>query len=241
MRAFRTEWKFLLHHATKAQLLARWQRYLVPAPFTDEHCRSLVLSQYYDSPTLSFVREKHDGIGLRNKVRLRVYGPRFKEGVTAIAEIKHRLHDRIRKYRVQIDDFTPRHLDPATWEFDNPVMTSAFHTLLERYRLRRSAQVYYQREAYEGLIERDLRITFDTHLLGLYPYEELMQSLLHDPDRLLMADTLAILEVKATRGVPPWVHEGVVTHSLKQQTIPKYITAAETLGLDELHPGGAFV
>jgi len=33
--------------------------------------------------------------------------------------------------------------------------------------------------------------------------------------------------------IPGWVQEGVVVGELKQQTIPKYVTAGEVLGLDE--------
>jgi hypothetical protein len=56
-----------------------------------------------------------------------------------------------------------------------------------------------------------------------------------------MADTLAILEVKATRGIPPWVHEGVMAAELQQKTIPKYVTAVEVLGLVKLTAGGVYV
>ena len=113
-------------------------------------------------------------------------------------------------------------------------------TLLERHRLRASAQTYYQREAYEGLVEKDVRITFDTMLLGLYPHERLSPTILHDQGRRLMADTLAILEVKSTKGFPPWVYDGVVAAELQQKTIPKYITAVEVLGLPEINAGGIY-
>jgi hypothetical protein len=55
-----------------------------------------------------------------------------------------------------------------------------------------------------------------------------------------MPDTLAILEVKATRGIPGWVHEGIVAAELQQQTIPKYVTAVRTLGLVQLSEAGVY-
>jgi hypothetical protein len=240
IKPFRKELKFLVHHSVKRPLLERWKRYLVRAPFTNEHCVTPILSQYYDSPDLTFYHEKLDGLATRNKVRLRVYNQRFVEGDTAFLEIKHRAYDLVRKWRYKIPHFHPGWLDCSTWEFDDKGMESAFLALRERHRLRPSAQVYYQREAYEGAVEPDVRVTFDTALVGLHPGELLTRDLLFSRARSLMPDTLSILEVKSTRGLPRWLHEGVEAAELQQQTIPKYITAVEVLGLVELNASGVY-
>ncbi len=240
LRPLRQELKYVVHHDVKDLLMARWQRYLVPAPFTDTHARTPILSQYYDSPTLSFYEEKLDGIEVRNKVRLRVYGHDYRAGQTAFLEIKHRQGDKVRKYRQLVRDFGPEQLDPANWQFDDPTMRTAFLTLRERYRLRPSAQVYYQREAWEGAVEAGGRGTWDTCLLALHPGEPLTRERLFDPSRRMMADTLAVLEVKATAGLPWWVHDGVVAAELRQQTVPKYVTAVEVLGMDQTAASGIY-
>jgi hypothetical protein len=241
MRPFRQELKFLIHHSVRRILLERWRRYLVRAPFTNRHAVNPVLSQYYDSPHLIFYHEKLAGIRLRNKVRLRTYGREFQRGRTTILEIKYRRDDLVRKLRHPIPDFDESQLDPTRWRFENPVVRSAFLGLLERYRLRPSAQVYYQREAYQGLVEGDVRITFDTCLVGLHPGERLTRELLFDPSRRLLPDTLAILEVKTTSGIPGWVHDGVLAGELQQQTLPKYVTAVEVLELTDLSSAGVYV
>jgi len=238
LRPFRSEWKYVVHHSVKRLLMARWQHFLVRAQFTNEHAQTPILSQYYDSPTLTFYHEKHAGIAFRNKVRLRVYGKGYEAGMTAFLEIKHRAFNQVRKYRELIPDFGPHHLDPATWRFKEPAMTSAFMTLVERNRLRPSAQVYYQREAWEGAVEPDVRITWDSCLVGLHPGERLDRDLLFDPSRRMMAETLSILEIKSTVGMPPWVHAGIVAAELRQQTVPKYITAVEVLRLPDLYASG---
>ena len=240
LRPFRQELKFLVHHSLKRQLMARWERYLLPAPFTNKHAVTPILSQYYDSPDLTFYREKLDGISLRNKVRLRVYGLDYQAGMTAFLEIKHRQGDLVRKYREQIEDFGPHHLDPTTWAPRAKVMESALLTLLERHRLAATAQVYYQREAWEGAVEPDVRVTWDTMLTALHPHEKLTRDLIDNPHRQMMAETLSVLEVKATKGIPPWVNDGVLAAELRQQTIPKYITAVERLGLPDLYTPGIY-
>ncbi len=239
-RPYRSEWKFLLHHSVKRVLLERWRRYLVRAPFTDEHAVTPILSQYYDSPNLDFFHDKIEGVGIRDKLRLRTYAHAFGSGAATFLEIKQRASDLVRKHRVRIREFTPEWLDPAHWTFEDPEMEAAFQSLYERYRLRPSAQTYYQREAYEAAVESDLRVTFDSVLRGLHPGERLTRELLYDRSRSLMPDTLVILEVKATAGIPGWVHDGVVAAELQRQTIPKYVTAVEVLGLPELTPAGVY-
>ncbi len=240
IRPFRQELKFVIHHSVKTNLIQRWSRYLTKAPFTNRYAVSPVLSQYYDSPTLQFYQEKLDGIPVRNKIRLRTYGYTYRAGATAFLEIKQRVNQSIRKIRQRIPGFHEGHLDPATWAFDDRAHRDAFQVLMERYRLKRSAQVFYLREAYQGLVESDVRITFDTSLLGLYPGERFTPELMRDRSRCLMPDTLVILEAKSTRGFPGWVQEGVLAAELQQKTVPKYITAVEVLGLPELTASGDY-
>ena len=236
----RLELKFVIHHSVRRMLLERWSPHLVRAAFTDSEARTHALSQYYDSPTLSCAREKQDGIPHRNKVRLRTYATDFDSGKAAFLEVKHRRFVGVHKYRQRIAEMSSALLCPSRWTFDEPDIEARFHSLLETYHLRASAQTYYQREAYEGAVETDVRITFDTVLLALHPRERLTAKLLHDPGRRLMADTLVILEVKATKGIPPWVYEGVKAAELQRKTIPKYVTAVEALGLVELSVGGVY-
>jgi hypothetical protein len=240
LRPLRAELKFVVHHSVKDALMARWSPFLMRAPFTDREARTPILSQYYDSPDLAFYREKLDGIEVRNKVRLRVYGMNYDAGQTTFLEIKHRQGDKVRKYRQLLRDFAPADLDPRRWRFDDAGMRAAFMTLLERYRLRPSAQVYYQREAYEGVADADVRVTWDSVLLAMHPGERLDRALLYDPARRMMADTLFVLEVKATGALPAWFHDGVVAAELRHQTVPKYITAVEVLGLHDNVASGIY-
>ena len=240
MRPFRQELKYLVHHGVAERLQQRWARYLVRAPFTDEYAVSPILSQYYDSPDLLFYQEKLAGVADRNKVRLRTYGYTRTPGVAGFIEIKQRVFDRIRKVRQPIHNFRAGHLDPANWEFDDRTFRDAFLRLLERHRLRPSAQVFYLREAYQGAVEEDVRITWDRNLMGLYPGEKINRASLDDHSRYLMPETLVVLELKATHGFPRWAHEGILAAELRQRTIPKYITAVEVLKMHEFADMGVY-
>ena len=237
----RQELKFVIHHSVRQMLLERWSPHLVKAAFTDSCARSHVLSQYYDSPTLSFSTEKQDGIPFRNKVRLRTYATDFDSGEAAFLEIKHRRFVRVQKHRQRITNVTSAHLHPSRWTFDDPETGAKFRRLLETYHLRASAQTYYQREAYEAPEGGGLRVTLDSNLVGLHPGEQLTSKLLMDRRRSLMSDTLFILEIKSNNVLPRWVHDGIVACELEQKTIPKYVTAVEVLKLGELTGSGVYL
>jgi len=237
----RQELKFVIHHSVRRMLLERWSPHLVRAAFTDSEARTHVLSQYYDSPTLSFSREKRDGIPYRNKVRLRTYATDFDSGKAAFLEIKHRRFVSVHKYRQRIAEMSSALLCPSRWTFDEPDIGARFHSLLETYHLRASAQTYYQREAYAAPEIDGLRVTLDSNLVGLHPGERLTSELLMDRRRSLMPDTLFILEIKSNTVLPRWVHDGIIACELEQKTIPKYVTAVDVLKLEELTGSGVYL
>ena len=237
----RQELKFVIHSSVRQMLLERWSLHLVRAAFTDSHARMPVLSQYYDSPTLSFCTEKRDGVPIRNKVRLRTYATDFDSGKAAFLELKHRHFVGVRKYRQRIAHMSSAHLCPSRWTFDEPEVRARFSYLVETYHLRASAQTYFQREAYQASQGGGLRVTLDSNLVGLHPGERLTSRLLMDRRRSLMADTLFILEIKSNAVLPRWVHDGIVAFELEQKTIPKYVTAVNVLELGELTGSGVYL
>ena len=237
----RQELKFVIHYSVRQTLLERWSPHLVRAAFTDRHARTPILSQYYDSPTLSFCTEKQDGLPTRNKVRLRTYATDFDSGKAAFLEIKHRHFNGVRKYRQRITDMSSAHLCPSRWTFDDPEVRARFSCLIETYHLRASAQTYYQREAYEASHGGGLRVTLDSNLVALHPGERLTSRLLRERRRSLMSETLFILEIKSNAVLPRWVHDGIVACELEQKTIPKYVTAVNVLGLGELTGSGVYL
>ena len=235
-RPFRAELKYVITHDQRCRLLELWSRHLVKDAHSDEDARTPILSQYYDTPDLTFVREKVDGIDFRNKVRLRTYGYRFSSEGTVVLEIKQRLGDQVRKIREFLPDFQDDQLDPSNWRFQDPGNRAAFGVLMERYRLVPSAQVWYSREAYECVVEPGVRVTFDSGLTALHPGEQLSRSVLSDPRTKVLTENLSILEVKSTAGMPPWVTHGALAVQLEQRAVPKYVMCIAKLGLHAALP-----
>ena len=61
-RPFRSELKFVISYQAREALLQRWRRHLTRDCHTNRDAVTPILSQYYDSPHLTFYEEKVEGI-----------------------------------------------------------------------------------------------------------------------------------------------------------------------------------
>ena len=128
-------------------------------------------------------------------------------------------------------------LEPGNWNFPESKENSVLETLKERYLLRKSAQVWYLREAYYSIIEPDVRVTFDSSVTALYPGEDLTRTAVVEQRGSVMPDSYMILEVKATERIPAWVSKGVMAGELVQKPVPKYVLAMDKLRMSEFITG----
>lgn len=232
MRPPRNEYKYLISIQQKNFLMEYWNTYLQKDSHSMDVGKTPILSLYYDSPGLDFYHEKLDGIKDRNKIRLRVYDYGFKEGSTCFLEIKQRFSDKVRKIRVFEENFRFELFDLKNWVFKKEIEDQYFNTLIETYHPKPTAQVFYIRNAFQALAEEDVRITFDTSLMGLHPDQDMSIDLISDPAYQLMPENYCILEIKNnSNSIPPWVFDGIHEAGLIQRSIPKYITAVEKLGI----------
>ncbi len=233
----RFERKYRLTAKARAFLLAYWRPFVTRAQFTNRDAVYPVLSQYFDSRDLVFRREKYAGVGFRKKIRLRTYGYRLDAGSPCFLEIKWRTNEAVSKTRLPLPSYHPDYLDPARWQDLEGPGADLFASYYETHWLRPSAQTFYLREAYESLLDPGLRVTFDSYLIGLHPGEVLSRSLLYERSRMLIPETVVILEVKGRGQLPRWIRRGVQWCNLQQETVPKYVMAVDALNLVNLSTG----
>ncbi|MCG8460386.1 MAG: polyphosphate polymerase domain-containing protein [Holophagales bacterium] len=120
--AGRIELKYWIGWRQREAILRLWRPYLVPAPYTNEYGIYPIMSLYYDSPSLIFFDEKLEGEKLRNKIRLRGYGYRWRSLSPLFLEIKRKVNERIIKYRKKYDRFHPDLFVPESWDLDGGVV-----------------------------------------------------------------------------------------------------------------------
>lgn len=240
LRPLRNEYKYLISVEQKQFLLEKWRARLCKDPYADSSARTPVLSLYYDGPRLTYYTEKLDGIKYRNKIRLRSYAYGFKEGQLAILEIKQRFAEKVRKLRWSCPEFKKELFDLRAWkalvEDQGPDQKNWLMPLIEKDWPRPVVQVFYMREAYEAIIEKGLRVTFDLGLTALFPKESLSPELLSSPDRVVLSEGMCILELKSFSDLPRWLMQDIKGLGLSQIPIPKYVSCMEKLKIPDLHP-----
>jgi SPX domain protein involved in polyphosphate accumulation len=235
LRAFnRFELKYLADHA----LVARLRSEVTARLESDRHGQGgsyPVWSCYYDTGDLRFYWEKIDGIRFRRKLRIRHYGnPQDLTASTPVwVEIKQRVNRVTQKrrarlaYRDALGVCTGR--EPAEHdESDAPVLEEVLRMTAE-YRLRPTAVVGYQREAFHGRdADGGLRLTIDRRLRGRGENLDLSED---GANRLILRPDLAVVEVKVNERVPLWLTERVASLNMQVVRISKYCQGVEASGL----------
>ncbi|MEM9552923.1 MAG: VTC domain-containing protein [Acidobacteriota bacterium] len=241
--AGRIELKYLIDWRQKVRLLDAYRPFLVPAPFTDEYATYPIMSLYYDSPSLRFFDEKLEGEMLRNKVRLRGYGYRWRALAPVFLEVKRKVDQRILKYRRRFERYDPSLLEPSTWPLDD--LESArdrrdaaqVAALVHQHRLRPAVQILYQRQGFESPLFRSLRIAFDSRIVALHPGQAAEPWVFDHPSYRVLDDTHFVFEVKSDGGLPGWVLDGLRAAQVTQRAISKYCLGIEKLGLADREIG----
>jgi hypothetical protein len=188
-----------------------------------------VRSIYFDTPRLNAYREKIEGVAVRRKLRIRSYNE-LQDGSTAFLEIKRRIDQRLIKDRtaVRFEDL-PTLLNaraaPEPAQFGREPAKSIDCSGRFLFHIIRSSMipvilVTYQREAYKGHLDRELRITFDKHLryLALPALLELFQ----DDELRSLAPRFFIMEIKFDKGLSPWLQTVVKRHNVTRASASKY-------------------
>jgi hypothetical protein len=233
----RLELKYLIDELTVERIREQIKPYCRP----DSHSRRYaadrpgrvgypIHSLYLDSPCLAFHQAKVRGDPDRIKLRVRTYS----QTSPATLEIKRRESEVIDKTRAVIDR---RWVEDAARGFFPPCLAGDLQSRFLRHFARTAAKwgagptlsVYYEREAYESLVDAYARITFDRHIRvrrtsdwELCPGDDDW----HSFDDYWRSDhpTLpVVLEIKCeTSSMPIWAIDVIRRNELYQSSFSKY-------------------
>lgn len=232
----RHECKFVIGEEVAARLLRRVAPFLTPDPYAAKsptHTYTIA-SLYLDDDFQSLYRETLGGLPYRYKLRIRSYSDA--PSTPIFLEVKRR-HDRVvQKLRCPIDR---RHL-PALLggEVDDlpdltPQKRASLQEFLRLTKLRQArpkVTVRYERQAYVGRDDHEVRVTFDRRLAALPMAHAEVR--MHDEHYETLRQAGVVLELKFTDRCPPWMLEAVRACELRRTSFSKYCTSVD--GLHEL-------
>jgi len=220
----RYEMKYLLSES-RAVAVARFIR---PYVHLDHYCKDKpnnsypIVSLYLDSENLRLCRESLEGHKNRFKLRIRSYTdepdyPRF-------VEIKRRANSVIIKGRSQLkhDNIAKllSGLSLSDTAFRNDETLRQFQLYLHSIQAKPVIRTRYQRQAFEGIADKSIRITFDRELC--YNVTPIADIGLNGRGWRHILANYVVLEIKFTGRFPAWLSQMVKCFNLRQQSVSKY-------------------
>lgn len=228
----RHECKFVVSETVADAVL----RHVLPFVAPDEHAAKAgghypIASLYLDDRRQSLYRETIEGQAYRFKLRIRTYDDDAAKPL--FLEVKRR-HDKVvQKMRCPI----PRHLLPAVLANEPVALPGApaqkqaslaeFQRLMQLRHAEPVLVVKYQRSAWVGLDDPEVRVTLDRRLSVLPEREPRVR--INDAGYRTVPTTGVILELKFTDRCPPWMLATMRACDLRRRSFSKYCHSVDAL------------
>lgn len=163
----RYETKYMLDQTDYEELSCRITKYMEPDLFSTDGGYYSICNIYYDTETDALIRKSNDKPVYKEKLRLRAYGtPSL--GDKAFVEIKKKYNGIVNKRRTTMTlaeayDYLNKDVRPCGAGINAQVL-SEIDYFKKHYKIVPKLYLSYDRRAYFGKDDRDLRITFDTNI-----------------------------------------------------------------------------
>jgi hypothetical protein len=179
--------------------------YLADHLIKDEYGTSTVISEFYDTPDFSLIRNSIERPLFKEKLRIRSYGVPTEESKVFV-EIKRKLNGIGYKRRIYVPYADAKKLlSGKVINSDNSQIEKEILEFVKRYNPIPVATIAYERTALYGKDDKNLRVTIDRHIR----YRTNETSLLNgDFGSPVLEDYETILmEIKGQGGIPLWLDE----------------------------------
>ena len=180
---------------------------------------------YYDSPDNLMIRRSLEGPAYKEKLRLRAYGEDTSDKV--FLEIKKKFDGIVYKRRIALHEKEAyAYLNHSKQLENHSQIAQEIDYVKNQYNVRKKMFIGYDRRAYTGIQEEDVRITFDTniryrlHNLSLNEIGE--ETVIQNPNEIL-------LEIKVMDRYPIWLSNALSEMKLYKNSFSKYGIIYEAL------------
>lgn len=227
----RVEKKYLVDEETYIKLMDKLKDHIVP----DQYGKSTICNIYYDTPDRRLIRTSLEKPVYKEKFRVRSYGT-ASSGSTVFVELKKKYKGVVYKRRTsmtleQSDDF----ISNQVFDEKNLQIQKELNYFLNLYENIGPAMfISYDRLAFCGKIDPELRITFDRNIT--YREEEL--SLDHGIwGTQLLNEGERIMEIKIPGAMPLWLSKILNDLKIYPTSFSKYGTAYRRVTDENLKKG----
>ncbi len=218
----RYENKYLMTDAVYQSFIKRLEEYMEPDAFNKENRTYTIANIYYDTPDHHLILNSLQKPSYKEKLRLRAYGvPDMQTEV--YAEIKKKVRGLVNKRR------SPMSLKAAyaflegrpfgLEEKMNHQVMNEIGYMQSRLELAPAMYLAYDRRAYFGIGEHDLRVSFDKNIRYRTHHIRLEKGAY---GTLLLDEDTWLMEVKVSRSIPVWLTRLMAEYRIRPVSFSKY-------------------
>jgi len=219
---YRHELKFNIPYADYVAMRVRLRAVMKPDPHVNGDGRYLIRSIYFDNSDDKALREKTDGIGKREKFRIRYYNDdmsfivlekKIKDGNLCIKYDARITEDQLRQILIGDIDWMRSHESDLVREF---------YAKIRYQRLKPRVLVSYVREPFIYQAG-NVRVTFDSKIRTTLYSQNFLTPEVHDISATDTPEDM-LLEIKFDRFLPDIIRDIVQIRGARQQAFSKYGT-----------------
>jgi SPX domain protein involved in polyphosphate accumulation len=218
----RYEKKYLLDAASYRRVAARIAEYMEPDAYNAQTGGPYeIRNVYYDTDASALIRASLAKPCYKEKLRLRAYGEPGPE-TKVYVEIKKKVGGLVNKRRsamypseaVRFLGFGKTETAPHM----NAQVIGEVGCMLKRHMLKPSVYLAYDREAFFGIGQHDVRLSFDTNIRA----RRHNLTLSADGGEPLLEPGWRVMEIKAARSIPLWLCELLSEYKIYPISFSKY-------------------
>lgn len=214
----RYEMKYLL----SASQYTAFKEGIEPYMSADSHGRSTILSLYMDTPDFQLIRTSMEKPFYKEKIRLRSYGVAKSDG-TVFLELKKKYDSVVYKRREEMTLFElQNYLTHGITPKDTQIMRELHYSIHHYPDLAPRMMLTYEREAYYGHSDPELRITMDQNILWRTEKLSLGSPVSGKP---ILPKGQVLLEIKVATALPLWLVKLLSDLGIQKTSFSKYANA----------------
>lgn len=221
----RHENKYMLDANTFEKLQQRLVGYMELDAYNKQHETYTITNLYYDTPDNHLIRTSLQKPKYKEKLRLRAYGVPDPDAKVYV-EIKKKVAGLVNKRRsaLKLEEayaFLETGVLPTEQPGQNRQVLREIEYILETYDLRPALYLAYDRRAYFGIGQHDLRVSFDTGI-RTRRYDLALEA--GDYGTPLLQEDQWLMEIKAARSIPVWLCKLLSEYRIYPTSFSKYGT-----------------
>ncbi len=187
----------------------------------DTYGESDICNLYCDTPDFLLVRRSNEKPFYKEKLRIRSYGV-VKDGADVFVEIKKKYDSVVYKRRIAADEKTADRILAGNAVVDSQIGKEIAYFTKLYAEIQPKMFISYCREAFYGIDDKELRITFDRSILWRTYDLSLKSGIYGQP--VLPRDKV-LMEIKTATAFPLWLVKILSNNKIYKTSFSKYGTA----------------